>query len=629
MSAEPDVRIEQLIEARLLARVDGHVADTVCRLTGDGDADVRLAVALAVQAVRNSHVCLDLERTTTHGVVASDAPGANVIDVALPSLESWRSRLVASPAVRVPAAAEAAPVPTGTLDDSPATPLVLDGNRLYLDRYWRYEQRVADRLRQLASEVSNPPRGVEELLAVLFGDGVSTSGQQAACRAGASHRLTVLTGGPGTGKTTTILRLMAVLASVADDAARMVLTAPTGKAAARLAETVRADVDQLPLADTIVEQLRATPATTLHRLLGWQPQSPSRFRHDRSRPLAHDVVIVDEASMVSLPLMAKLLDALGDDTRLVLVGDREQLASIDAGAVFADVCGPRSTSVSGERSRTPASAAGQTTDRRPQVVELTHNFRFDANSGLVDVAAAVRDGDIERVVALAAPHAPPDRGHPLPEPVWARVTERYAHAVRLARQGAPPTEVLKTFERVRVLAALRRGPHGVEAINQAIAEWLASDLGDDTIDTSRVPGRFAGVGTPLLVTRNDHRLELYNGDVGVVVPDPSGTAQPVVAFAAAGGQVRLIPPARLPASEPVYALSVHKSQGSQYDEVVLVLPPTDTALLTRELVYTGVTRARSRLTLVADTQVLAAALGRRVQRASGLRQRLWGQPGDD
>lgn len=632
--------IATLRERNVLNDADAHVTDTVSRLTGEHRPEVLLAVALAVRAPRLGHVCLELRRVREVGLAPE---GQARVDVELPELAPWLAALKESPAVRA----------DGVEDHT--APLVLDGQRLYLDRYWRYEQRLISRLLELLDQQPEhiDPALLQRHLDKLFPDDEDAL-QRRATENAARRCLTVLTGGPGTGKTTTVVRMLATLwlSAPEDYAPRIVLCAPTGKAAARMAETVRGIAETLPVPEETVAALQGLPALTMHRLLGWRPNSPTRFAHDAGNPLPYDVVVVDEASMASLPMMTPLVDALGERTRLILVGDRDQLTSVDAGAVFSNICGPSEVTpytpqptladaYDGVEGDVPGGAGSYGhPELAESIVTLTRFHRFGSGSGIGEVARAIqrigtggasaeealhlmragrtRPGDPGRdeEVALVAPSA--TGRHPLPRDLLGTVVSRYGEAVRLALEGAPATEVLEAFERIRVLTALRRGPDGVHALNLAIERALAS----------AVPGYAAGeafpIGQPLLVTRNDHQSQLYNGDVGVVVRDPDSPARRRVAFPTTGGGVRLLAPARLPETEPVFAMSIHKSQGSQFGEVVLVLPRVDSPLLSRELIYTGVTRAEQSVTIVADEHILATALGRRVQRASGLAERLWG-----
>lgn len=619
---------------------DVQVADAVARLTGDRSPELVLAAAFAVRAPRLGHVCLDLERLQAVGLTTDRG---TPVAVALPDPVAWRTQLTASPAVREPG------------EPDIVAPLVLDGDRLYLDRYWRYEQRLVARLRELLARRfdDHDPVATEEVLDRLFPAEEDVVQRRAA--ASALHRgLTVLTGGPGTGKTTTLVRILAALSATTppDPPLRVALAAPTGKAAARMAAAIRSSVDSLPIPSDLRDRLQDHPARTVHRLLGYLPGAPTRFRSDASNPLPVDVLVLDEASMASLPLMAKLVTALPPDARLLLVGDRDQLASVDAGAVLSDICGPE---VGHDPAEGPASDGAEAApdgselpDDPPiarAIIRLTRFHRFGTDSGIGAVARAIRRAGegasaaaSAEVLALLRGERTESGGPPgyddiawhrpsrgsaasLPPPVLDEVVTGYAAAVRSAGAGEDPARVLDALDRLRVLAVLRHGPDGVQRLDQAIAAGIGG----------LVPGfdpqaRFP-IGRPLMVTRNDHRRELYNGDVGVVVPDPNDTTRRRVAFLAADGHVRMFAPSRLPECESVFAMSIHKSQGSQFDRVVVVLPRADNPLVTRELLYTGITRAARHVTVVAEAEVLTSALGRRVQRASGLTRRLW-HPGE-
>lgn len=624
--------ISTLRERDVLSDADVHVTGAISRLTGERNPEVLLAAALAVRAPRLGHVCLELRRIHELGLAPE---GQARLDVDLPELEPWLTALKESPAVRANG-------------DDHVAPLVLDGHRLYLDRYWRYEQRLITRLLEL---LDNRPEPIDSAilqrhLETLFPDEADAL-QRAAAESAARRSLTVLTGGPGTGKTTTVVRVLAtlLLSTPGGASPRVVLSAPTGKAAARMAETVRGIAETLPAPEETISALRNLPAVTMHRLLGWRSASPTRFLHDAGNPLPYDVVVVDESSMASLPMMARLVDALGARTRLILVGDRDQLTSVDAGAVFSNICGPSGSATYASQRTSTDSPAGLEARGHPEladsIVTLTRFHRFGSGSGIGELARAIRrvgaggDTAADDVLNLlrslrtgpdtsgqnddVALTAPAMTGrHPLPDDVLEEVVTEYGAAVQLALRGAPATEVLDAFERVRVLTALRRGPDGVDALNRIIGRALAVAVPGYTTDEP------FPIGQPVLVMRNDHQSQLYNGDVGVVVRDPNSPAQRRVAFPTIDGGVRLLAPARLPETEPVFAMSVHKSQGSQFERVVLVLPRVDSPLLSRELVYTGITRARQSVKVVADENVLFTALGRRVQRASGLAERLWG-----
>jgi exodeoxyribonuclease V alpha subunit len=601
--------------AGVLAPADVHAACTYGRLCGDADPWVLLAAALAVRAPRLQHVCVDLPHV--RGTVTVDDGEPADLD-ALPwpePLTAWQARLRASPLV---ADGRGAP------DDRP---LRLVGQRLYLDRYWRYEQRV---LAALTARAAAPAPGVDErVLAAdlerLFGPEATADAQQRAAAAAAVRgRLAVIAGGPGTGKTRTVSRVLALLAGQARAAEaalpRVALAAPTGKAAQRMAEALAGALAELDVDDATRAWLLALDGLTLHRLLRRRPGRRTRFRHDAANPLPHDVVIVDETSMASLALVAKLLDAVRPDARLVLVGDPNQLASVEAGSVLGDVVGPDAGRARGGAPPVPApTATAHALAARTVVLQRGYRFR----AGIAELATAVQAGDPDAVWAvLTAGHADvrwlpaavdaPDGDEAALGPVRAAVSAVGAELCAAALRGDAPA-ALAALGGLRLLCAHRRGPFGVARWVPRVERWLADD----------VPGFDARpawyVGRPVLVTRNDYQIGVLNGDVGVAVADAGGLA---VVFPKGEG-VRRLAPTRLEHVETVHAMTIHKAQGSEFDGVVVVLPPPGSPILTRELLYTAVTRARRSLTVVGTEAAVRAAVARRVQRASGLRAALW------
>ena len=473
-------------------------------------------------------------------------------------------------------------------------PLRVEFGLLYLDRYHRHE--VAVHADLLARELSDPPEVDEARLTAalhrLFPAAAGDPGDQraAAARLSATRWTAVIGGGPGTGKTTTVARVLALLLDQPGVRPRVALAAPTGKAATRLQEAVRGVARELEPRDR--HDLPTITASTLHRLLGWKPGNRTRFRHDRRNRLPFDVVVVDETSMVSLTLMARLLEALRPDARLILLGDPDQLASVEAGAVLADLVG-------GLRAR-----------RDPPVAILRRTYRF--GGAIAELADAIRDGRADDALAVIA------RGDPaveiVPDPAAARADViAGARAITAAAETGDGAEALRRVDRHRLLCAHRTGPLGVQEWSRQIQRWLTAA---DVVDPRA--GEWY-VGQPLLVTENDYALGLFNGDVGVVVADPTGVR---AVFAAADGEFRSFAPRRLGAVQTVHAMTVHRGQGSQFDAVTLVLPEADSPLSTRELLYTAVTRARERVRLVGTPDQVRAAIDRPAARASGLRQRL-------
>ncbi|MGI9184726.1 MAG: exodeoxyribonuclease V subunit alpha [Solirubrobacteraceae bacterium] len=599
--------LREFNQAGVLAAADVHVARQLGRLAGESDSDVLLAVALAVRAPRLGHVLVDLSSIRATAAVDTEEP-IDLESLAWPEPDAWLAGVSASALVGEEGAAG-------------VRPLRRLGPWLYLDRYWAEELAVAAAL--AARSAAAPPAVDTDVLAAglqrLFKDESSGLQSQAAAAA-VGQRFAVVAGGPGTGKTTTVARIVALLGEQALAAGRalpvVALAAPTGKAAARLQEAVHAEAGELEVATEIREQLLELPATTLHRLLGWRPGSMSRFRHDRHRRLAHDVVIVDETSMVSLSLMARLIDALRDDARLVLVGDPGQLASIEAGAVLGDIVGPAPR-------RPPRRAGAELAAPRfgDGIVVLERVHRF--GGGIAELSMAIRGGDAEAVLELL--RSPPagvewietDVGEEAGlEPVREGALV-CARAVGEAARTGRAEAALAALGGFRILCAHRRGPYGVASWTARMEAWLEAEL----------PGLRGDerwyVGRPLLVTENDYELGLHNGDTGVVI-EAGGRVQ--AAFARGAG-VAGFSPSRLGAVQTVYAMTIHKSQGSQFDAAAVLLPEPDSRILTRELLYTAATRARRRLIVAGTEAAIRTAVQRPVARASGLRWRLWGEEG--
>jgi exodeoxyribonuclease V alpha subunit len=419
------------------------------------------------------------------------------------------------------------------------------------------------------------------------------------------------------------------------------LAAPTGKAANRVKESIESELARLELAPALHDELARAPSFTLHRLLGYRPDNPTRFRHDRERPLPYDVVVVDEASMVSFAMMTKLVDAVPEDARLILLGDRDQLASVEAGAVLGDICNPRGgelrfSRVFAERVQEVAEidlAAHATLIDEAGIwdgmVQLDRFYRFGERSGIGGVARAIQRAQPDRALAFLRGEATEaganeayadvalidvgDDGA-LPARSRAAIVDGYRGFVETALASETGEDALDALDALRVLCAHRRGPLGVEVLNPAIERWLADAVTGFTVDRTWYTGR------PVIVTENDYGLRLFNGDVGVVV---EREGRRVVAFRKQGGGVRELSPARLPPCETVFAMSIHKSQGSQFEHAIVVLPAERSRIVTRELVYTGVTRARERVSVVAREEVLREAIDTPVRRASGLRDQLW------
>jgi exodeoxyribonuclease V alpha subunit len=605
----------------VLGPADVHVARALGRICDVTDEAVLLGAALAVRATDRSSVCVDLARVAATVAVDADAP-VDIGALPWPELGPWLHALARSPVV------------AAGVDGPDDRPLRLAGTRLYLDRYWRDERYLARTLHGLAG---SPSAGVDrEVLARgldrLF-TGEAPDDQRLAAATAVLRRLTVVAGGPGTGKTTTVARILALLDEQA--AAQglpppvVALAAPTAKAAMRLGEAVHAEAAVMDAGEATRRRLLALEGSTIHRLLG--KAGGTRFRHDRHNRLPHDIVVVDETSMVALAVMARLLEALGTQTRLVLLGDPEQLVSVEAGAVLADIVGPAGEGLRMRpRARDElAAVAGQEVPAREAppdvaigdgIVLLRTVHRFGAD--IRDLAEATRAGDAP---AAAEVLRRPSRavhwievetetaGDDALAPVRELVGDTGRRLVAAAREGDGEA-ALQALGGCRLLCAHRRGPAGVGTWTARVEAWLA-----EAID-GFVPRPTWYVGRPVMVTSNDYGLRLFNGDTGVVVA--SEDEQPAVVFERPGRLLRM-PPSRLGAVETVHAMTVHKSQGSQFSTVVVLLPRPDSRILTRELLYTAVTRTRERLVVVGTENSLTAAIERPVARASGLREALW------
>jgi exodeoxyribonuclease V alpha subunit len=582
--------------------IDRIFADFLCRLAGGGDETLR-RVALEVSRVTGEgHICLDL----------AEAYGEDAAEAA--------ALLSASSVVGTP---------------GEVAPLILDRDkRVYLFRYWKYENRLAGALRAMAAyrpsgaDVELQKDGITRLFGPPEGDGPDW--QRIAAAAALRSRFTVVSGGPGTGKTTTVVKIIALLLEQARGArCHIALAAPTGKAAARLREAIRTARERLREKTDVLDGI-PDDVSTIHRLLGVIPGS-CRFRHDAGNPLPHDIVVVDEASMVALPLMAKLVAALSGHARLILLGDRDQLASVEPGAVLGDICrrgganrfSPEFRAYLAEVTGSSPECAEGVESLSPladSLVVLRKNYRFGSAGAIGVISRAVNDGDAEAV--LRELQGPPGRevvrsDVPPAESLAAALEASVLQGYREYLEKEDPAAALAAFDRFRILCAVRRGSHGVSGLNRAVEGILASRR-------LIAPDRAWYRGRPVMVTVNDYAVRLFNGDIGITLPDPDRPDALAVFFPAEKGGVRKVSPLRLPEHETVFAMTVHKSQGSEFDRVLLVMPPADNRLVTRELLYTGITRARESVVLWCGEESLRAAVCRRVDRRSGLQQALWG-----
>ena len=605
-----------LYRGNALRTLDHALAQSLRRLRPDTPDAVLLGAALASLAVSEGHAGLDPHQPQ------------RLIDAEIewPAPDVWLAQLRASPWVDVP---ETDDVVAGD------APLVLENGLLYLRRYREYERRLAVGLQRIATHplAEADPGTLARLFGQLFPqarDGIDHQARAAAVAL--RHPLVLVTGGPGTGKTTTIARLLVLLAAQAVQAdqalPRVALAAPTGRAAERMAESLRLAVQRLRLVGIAPALCDAMPSTgtTLHRLLGVIPDSP-RFRHHADNPLPYDVVVVDEASMIDLPLMTKLVEAVADGSRLVLLGDPDQLPSVEAGDVLSavlrtsgDGLGTQADDAQALRALlAPGALQPLAPPRRfgGRRVQLQRGYRQTDALDLAPLAHAVRDGNSATALALlrtgtlAGVHFHEDQSDPLQHH-----REQLLGHWRGLGEAADPGVALANAGRIRLLTAVREGPQGARGLNARIEALLAG-----VPRPGMAPGYFHG--RLLLITENSYRHRLFNGDIGICLIDRQGS---VTAWfpGETPDQPRGFHPGALPAHESAFAMTVHKAQGSEFDEVWLQLPRRDNRVLSRELIYTGMTRARQSLHVLGNAEVLEAALARHASRLSGLAARLQG-----
>ena len=637
------------VARRVLRPLDLAFAQFIGECDPYAEPTLLLLAALASRQLADGHPCLDLH-----------ALNALALEQTWPA--AWLELLATTPmpASRVMAAADGLPVDA---------PLVLDGHRLYLRRYWNYECRVAAGIAARLDDSMLPAETLHGELQRLFpaaaGEGITWP--RVACALAARGAFGIITGGPGSGKTTTVVRLLGVLQTLQlrqhDAPLRIRLAAPTGKAAARLNASIARQIALLDVSEP-VRQAIPLEVETLHRLLGARPDS-RRYAHDSRHPLHVDVLVVDEASMIDLEMMAAVLDALPPHARLILIGDKDQLASVEAGAVLGELgqraeqgCYTAATAqwllaASGDDVAAFVHRDAHALDQHIAMLRTSH--RFDAASGIGQLAAAVNAGDAAAVNALL--------GSPSPDMAWLaasvssisiaplvidgqtdgsgeHVPQGFRFYLERLRRYRPALDaddatyrqwahdVLDAFNRFQMLCAVRQGPAGVDRLNRDIAAALRT-IGLIDADRGWYEGR------PVMMTRNDYSLGLMNGDVGITLRmrGADGELRLYVAFPMTrgasssapqetGALVRCVLPSRLGDVETVYAMTVHKSQGSEFEHTMLVLPDDAPAVLTRELLYTGITRARRWLTLIGTQAVIEHALAQRTRRYSGLGERL-------
>jgi exodeoxyribonuclease V alpha subunit len=607
--------IQTLINYGYFSELDVYFAGLMTRISGKESPGLFLAAALVSRATSQGHVCLDLSSLNEIPLVAGEPAAEPIL---FPPLPEWREILVSSSVVGRP---------------GDYRPLILDDRtRLYLYRYWEYEKTLAHTL------LANAALKVEKIDVPLLREGISrlfpkdttngTDWQKMAAFASVMKKFCVISGGPGTGKSTLIAKILALILEQKINCGeiRVALAAPTGKAAARLQEAVNKAKEGLS-ADNQIKAAIVPDASTIHRLLGTIRGSPY-FRHNAENPLPFELVVIDEASMVDLALMSKLVRAIPSDARLILLGDRDQLASVEAGAVLGDICNTgRINSFSKTFSKSLYEITGdhidisQDTNGSPLqdcVVQLRKSYRFGSESGIGKVSTAVNKGEGDLALDQMKGRAYHDiawKTLPAADKLYSKLSENVLRGYKPYLTTTDPFEAFHLFEQFRIMCTLRKGPYGVVAVNRLVEQILHHNKLIN-LDRSWYRGR------PVLITRNDYDIGLFNGDIGIILPDPESNSELRAFFVSSDRTLRKILPFRLPEHETAYAMTVHKSQGSEFENALLLLPDRTSPVMTRELIYTGITRAKKSVAVWGREPVFLEGIKQRTFRASGLRDAL-------
>lgn len=599
----------------MFSHLDIHFADFIYTLDGRNIPEIYLAAALVSNSRSQGHICLDLKGIA--GKFLFD--GDDGKPFTCPNLNPWLEKLNSSPVIGKPGEFK---------------PLVLDDNsKLYLYRYWDYQEKLANLIKHRIAEAENDFdfEVLKTRLDRYFSSASNTEidWQRMAAFVSFQKKFCVISGGPGTGKTTTIARIMAFLLEQNEsNPPRIALAAPTGKAAARLQEAIKITKTKLDCSDRI-KQLIPEESSTIHRLLGTIPKSPY-FRYNAQNLLPVDVMIIDEASMVDLALMSKLVQALNPKGRLILVGDKDQLASVEAGAVLGDICDTGNEHDYSKhffnqlKALTDFDFSNQQhgeikTGIQDGIIQLNKSYRFSRDSGIGAVSRAVNDGDGDRAIAILNDEKFHDaKWIPLPlvNALPRLLRNTIVQGFRDYLTANDPFEAFQRFDQFRILCALREGPYGVNTINSMAETFLKEEK---LIN----PEMTWYSGRPIMITSNDYHLNLFNGDIGIARRDSESHNDLRVFFIGADNTIRKFHPLRLPAHETIFAMTVHKSQGSEFDHVLLLLPDRDSPVVTRELIYTGITRAKKDVAVWGVESIFKNAVARRIERASGLRNALW------
>ena len=613
--------ISKLYQDKYITDTDIHFAGFIAEIDKNDDPDIFLAAALVSRATGNGNVYLDLESVAETPVFL----GQNGHwDLKAPEPSEWSRKIRRCDAVGQP---------------GDFRPLILDEkNRLYLYRYWAYENYLSDAItRRMREEISDIDRRLlKDCLKRLFPENDDDSKWlKVAAVIAAFKKFCVITGGPGTGKTFTMAKILALLLELSrKDTLHILLSAPTGKAAARIGESMKTAKKFLDCENTIIDAI-PDEAKTIHRMLKSIPGSPY-FRHNAENPLIADVVVVDEASMVDLALMSKLMAAVPEDARLILIGDRDQLASVETGFVMADICDRNHVhsfskyfcqqfqEITQHRLDVSTKEAKASPGIYDGLVVFKKRYRFAETSGIGEFSRAVIQGKIDDAFFYLKNQPDQIDWKEISNPgmLSDALSEWVVRRSSDYMNADDPQKALELFNRFKILCAVKVGSWGVDAINR-LSEQILREKG--LIDLDGFSSYPWYPGRPVLITRNDYGMELFNGDVGITLTArDSKEHELVVFFQGVDGELRRFHPNRLPEHETAFATTIHKSQGSEFDSVLLILPHRDYPVLTRELLYTGITRARKNISIWGTEGTIKTTITRKIERTSGLKDALWG-----
>jgi len=602
-----------LYNRNILTHIDIHFGSFINKLAKNQDPDLFLAAALVSNAAGNGDVCLDLGTFDEKVILEEDEGKKPVI---CPSLKNWLKTLSASDVVGRP---------------GDYRPLILDDkNRLYLYRFWNYEKVLSDAIKKRAGDNLEGIdfELIKNSLPRLFPDNPEEKSnlQKIAAITSVFKKFCVISGGPGTGKTTTIAKILTLLIEIEHGKKlKIFLSAPTGKAAAKLSESIRNTKNNIDCSEEIKNML-PSEAYTIHRMLRVIPGA-SDFYYNAENKLPADVVVVDEASMVDLGLLVKLVEAVPDKARLILVGDKDQLASVEAGSVLGDICNrgniPEYSLKLNKRPMggSKAEEGDEVTGKQVLsdcIVVLQRNYRFSETSGIGRLSRAVNKGGADTALSIFR-ETKDERIHwediKTAKELYCSLEKKIVEGYTAYHAIDDPIEALKSFGRFKILCAINKGQFGVDAVN---------GLAESVLSKKRLisPSSQWYRGRPIMIKGNNYSLGLFNGDIGIIMAEQNSDDVYAI-FHGVSGKTRKFKPGILPEHDTAYAMTVHKSQGSEFEEVVLVLPEKDNPVLSRELIYTCITRTTGKITVLGTEGVLRAAISRKTERASGLRDALW------